>query len=282
MSANKRECDLESGFTLLELLIAVTLVAVMAVGVWAALDLCVKAWMRGIDAIDSNQRERSTRDLVRKQIASAYPLVQSSTASSVTQGEAAARTATVRSSSATLAPVFLGGETGLRFVSPNSLLSMDSAGLVMVTYEAEVDSDGNIVLMEREAPYMGQGADDGGFTSSIPVFYNLKECIFEYYYPGDADNPAEWLTEWDAASRRRLPAAVRISMLFRDADKDSPGIQMIIPLRAQYNYLQVQPQQQQRVQRGQPQQRGQPGQQQGGQPGQEQRGQSPRPKGSAN
>jgi uncharacterized membrane protein YgcG len=217
--------------------------------------------------VDVNQRERSTLDLVRKQIASAYPLIPSSGTSSGTQN--------VRVS-ATSAPVFSGGETSLRFVSPNSLLSMDTAGLVLVTYEVEVDSDGNIALVERETPYIGQDADSGGFTNSIPVFFNLKECIFEYYDLGDADKPAEWLTEWDTAGRRRLPAAVRISMTFRDADKDSPGRQMVIPLRAQYNYLQAQPQQQ-RVQRQQPKSKpGEPGQQPKSKPGGD--GQQPKSK----
>jgi len=205
----------------------------MAVGVWNALDLCVKAWTRGIEAINVNQRERTTHDLVRKQIASAYPLVPTSTASLSKPQNAVSQILTAS------IPVFSGGETSLRFISPNSLLSMDSTGLVLVTYETEVDSDGNIYLVQREAPYIGQGVDDGWFTSAAYVFYNLKEVIFEYYELGDVDNPAEWITEWDTASRRRLPAAVRISMLYRDAKKGSPGRQMIIPLHAQYNIQSV-------------------------------------------
>ena len=226
----------ENGFTLLELVVAITLIAVMAAGVWTALNMCVRSWTRGIETIEINQRDRSTADLVRKQIASAYPLVPASSTPSSGERRTSVSTASI--------PVFYGGENSLRFVTPNSLLSMDSGGLVLVTYEAEVDSNDNIFIVQREAPYFGQGVDDGGFTSSVYVFYNLKECTFEYYSYGDADNPAEWLTEWDMASRRRLPAAVRISMLYKDAERSSPGRQMIIPLRAQYNYLQVQSAQQ--------------------------------------
>jgi prepilin-type N-terminal cleavage/methylation domain-containing protein len=219
----------ESGFTLLELLVAVTLVVVMAVGAWSALDLCVRTWTHGMETIDANQRERSTQDLVRKQIASAYPLVPA-----ITSLSAGARNA-ANQILATSTPIFSGGETSLRFISPNSLMSTDSAGVFLVTYETEVDSDDNIHLVQREAPYIGQSIDDGWFTSAAYVFFNLKELTFEYYDPGDVDNPAEWLTEWDTADRRRMPAAVRISMLYKDPDGGSPGLQMIIPLHAQYN-----------------------------------------------
>ena len=249
----------ELGFTLLELLVAVTLVVVAAVGVWSALNLCIRAWTRGIEAIDVNQRERNTQDLVRKQIASAYPLIPSAVSS-------VSSTNILNTLLTASMPVFSGGEKSLRFVSPNSLLSLDSTGLVLVTYEAEVDSNDNIYLVQREAPYVGQSVDDGWFTSSAYVFFNLKEITFEYYNSGDSENPAEWFTEWDMAGMRRLPEAVRISMLYKDTDNGSPGLQMIIPLRAQYSF-QNQPAQQllQRQQiRNQPRQQSQPGQQSGG------------------
>jgi hypothetical protein len=122
-------------------------------------------------------------------------------------------------------------------------MSLDSTGLVLVTYETEVDSDNNIRLVQREAPYIGQSVDDGWFTHAVYVFFNLQEGTFDYYDYGDAEKPSEWLTEWNTASQRRLPAAVRISMLYRDADKSSPGRQMVIPLHAQYS-IQNQPRQQ--------------------------------------
>ena len=217
----------ESGFTLLELLVAVTLIAVMAVGIWSALELCVNSWIRGIEAIDINQRERSTLDLVRKQLASAYPLIPNSVLYSTVQN-------TTVSSSPSL--VFSGAETSLRFVSPNSLQYLDGAGMMLVAYEVEEDSDGNTALVEKEVRYTGQSVESGGFTSSVPVFLNLKECLFEYYDSGTGDSPAEWVTEWDTSSRQQLPAAVRISMIARDSGVDARHRQMIIPLRAEPNF----------------------------------------------
>jgi hypothetical protein len=252
-----RQSSNETGVTLLELLVAITLIAVMAVGVWAALELCINTWSRGIVTIDVNLRERNTQDMVRRQIASAYPVIPIPVRPSV-----AGMQNTVIPISTAAVPVFSGGETSLRFVSPNSLQSLDSMGLVLVSYEAEVDSDGNIAIVAREAPYTGQNVNDGEFVSAMPVFWNLRESRFEYYDAGDANNPAEWFTEWDTANRRRLPAAVRISMVYQDSDSDSPGLQMIIPLQAQYNFLQVQTTQLGNRRQPKPSQRPKPSQQQ--------------------
>lgn len=236
----------QQGFTLLELVVAVTLVAMMSVGIWSALTLCVNSWVRGVETIDFNQRERTTQDLMRKQIASAYPLVPSPVL-----GSTLTNTAVSSSSSSQL--VFSGTGTSLRFVSPNSLQSVDGAGLMLVAYEIEEDSDGNTALVEKEARYTGQGASSGGFTSSVPVFLNLKSCLFEYYTPGDTANPAEWLEEWDTSAMRRLPAAVRISMVAKDdAVIASHDRQMVIPMRAQADVAAITGQGRQRVPSQQP------------------------------
>ena len=70
----KRSVLPEAGFTLLEMIVAVTLVAMMAVGLWAVLRISIRSWSRGTEFIDANQRQRSIMDMVRKQLASAYPL----------------------------------------------------------------------------------------------------------------------------------------------------------------------------------------------------------------
>ena len=72
---NKRSISSQAGFTLLEMLIAVTLVALMAVGLWAVFRISIRSWSQGTEFINANQHHRSILDLARKQIASAYPLV---------------------------------------------------------------------------------------------------------------------------------------------------------------------------------------------------------------
>ncbi len=54
------------------MLVAVTLVAVMAVALWAVFRISINSWIRGTEFIDTNQRNRSILDLVKKQMASIY------------------------------------------------------------------------------------------------------------------------------------------------------------------------------------------------------------------
>ena len=74
LNRKKRWMLPESGFTLIEMLVSVTLVALIAVGLWSVFGISVRSWSRGTEFIDKTQRHRSILDKVRKQIASAYPL----------------------------------------------------------------------------------------------------------------------------------------------------------------------------------------------------------------
>jgi general secretion pathway protein J len=214
----------ESGFTLLELMIAITLLSMMAVGIYAVLSISIRSWNRGTDAIDISQRHRSMLDMARKQFASIYPLY---TTPSSTEPNSS------------FALIFQGTQNNLRFISLNSLQSYDNAGPMLISYEMGRDADGNSSLDEKEVRYTGQLPDESVLSSSksISVFDGLLSCTFEYYDPGDADNPAQWVVEWDGSTLNRLPAAVRMTMIAQDFQAGTLNRQMIVPLHAQTNLL---------------------------------------------
>lgn len=216
-----RTAAAESGFTLLELLVALTLVAMMAVGVWAVLRISIRSWARGTAAIDMNQRYRSTLDMARKQIASMYPLYPE--IAPAAEGQASVS-----------ALVFRGTPDSLFFVSLNSLHSIESPGLTLVSYEMAQDSDGRARLVEKEERYTGQAPDPGMLSGSpsTPIFENLMQCTFEYYDPGDADTPSQWIEEWDGGALERLPAAIRMTMIAADSQDSAHNRQLIIPIHA--------------------------------------------------
>jgi prepilin-type N-terminal cleavage/methylation domain-containing protein len=211
----------ETGFTLLEVLVSVTLVAVMAVGLWALFRISIRSWSRGTGFIDANQHYRSILDAVRKQMASAYPLFSPL---DMQQG-------------GLTYPIFSGDENNLRFVSLNSLQFRESPGLTYVSYEVTQDAKSEYSLIERETPYTGQPPDDATMETSraTTIFENLVECGFEYFDKGDGGaNPPQWVSAWDPQKlNNRVPLAVSVRMMSRDSQGNSLSRRIVAPISAE-------------------------------------------------
>lgn len=218
MKGNKGAIRSQAGFTLMEIIIAVTLVALIAVALWGAFRISIRSWSTGTEHMDANQRHRSIMNLVRKQMASTHAVL-------VPDPE--------RGGAGTL--VFNGTETGLSFISLNSLHFQNSPGLTVVSYQVNQDSNGEFALVEREAPYLGRMPDEtdpGAETGGILIFRNLSSCVFEYFDPGDSDNPSAWVREWNAQEAGKLPEAVSLTMVSRDPAGRTLNRHMIVPIQA--------------------------------------------------
>jgi len=216
----------DAGFTLLEMLIAVTLVAMMAVSLWAVFRISLRSWSRGTEFIDVNQRHRSILDLVQKQLASALGLYAQA---DLQLGLPAAL-------------YFSGTENSLHFVSLNSVRFQESPGLTLVIYEVARDANGDFSLVEKEARYLGQISDQETAASQskpTPIFDNLSSCIFKYFDEGDNEASSEWVGEWDGEHLGRLPKAVSISMISRDPKGNALSRYMVVPLQAEANDLRM-------------------------------------------
>jgi prepilin-type N-terminal cleavage/methylation domain-containing protein len=209
----------EQGFTLLEVVIAVTLIVMIAAGLWGVLGTSLRGWAKGTEYIDTNQRNRSTMTMIRKQIASAYNMM-------VQPDPAVGGVAY---------PLFTGAENSFQFVSVNSLLFQDSPGLTLVAYEISEGSKGDYSLIEKESRYLGQLPDQESTSAQekiTSVLDNLSSCVFQYYDPGNTENPAQWVKEWSGMDRGRLPAAISMEMNWRDSRGNTVNRQIVIPIQA--------------------------------------------------
>ena len=226
ISEKRRTIQSEKGFTLLEVMVAVTLVAMMAVALWSVFRMGILSWSRGTQYIDAGQRERILNDMVRKQMASAFPLAAPL--------DPAIQNVTY--------PLFKGTENSMEVVSLNSLRFQDSPGLTLVQYALNPEDEGSgYRLVEREKPYLGQASDSAGDTgvfNTVSIFDNIADCYFEYKNPAPEDNEETWVREWDAEQERQLPSAIAMTFALPDANGEMRGQQIIVPIQANEEYVQ--------------------------------------------
>lgn len=223
MSEKRSAIQSEKGFTLLEMIVAVTLVVMMAAGIWSIFRTSLRAWSRGTEYIDISQRQRNILDMVRKQMASAYPLATPPDPALPVAGN----------------PIFHGTETSLHFISLNSLRFHESPGLTLVNYEVTQDPEGAYILEESEEQYLGQIPDfesEMGYPGTTRLFGNLTQCFFEYRSDDDEES---WVLEWDAQERGQLPKAIAVNMTSTDMDGITRNHHIIVPVHATQGTLQM-------------------------------------------
>lgn len=187
------------GFTLLELLLSLTIFSVVAVIVYATLSFCSRAVESGETRSTENQRARAVLALISRQLKSAYPL------SLQAEGETFV--------------YFFGESDGVSFVSAAG--RPEAGGLEKVTYFLREDRDGRRGLWVRtSAPTLP--ADllndrEGGLRQETEVLPDVESVTWEYLGPaqsragGRVQNRAEWNERWSGKQEHRLPTAVRIS-----------------------------------------------------------------------
>ena len=226
MAKDRRTLQSEKGFTLVEMIVAVTLVAMMAVGIWSILRTGLRSWSRGTEYIDANQRHRNIMDLVRKQMASAYPMM----------------TPTNSESPGPSYPIFIGTETSLSFISLNSLNFNKSPGMTFVHYNVVPGLQGDYSLVEHEQRYLWElpdSADDLDLSNGVSLFENLTECYFEYRKADGEDDSEQWVREWDGEEMGQLPVAISMNLVSTDTDGNTRNRNIFIPVQAPEGNLQI-------------------------------------------
>ena len=204
---------------MLEVLVSVTMVALMAVALWSVFRISLTSWARGTAYIDANQRQRSVMDLVKKQMTSVYPAI----APADPQVGGA------------VYPIFTGSPESVQFISLTSLRFNQNPGLTAVSYELVRGEEGSHSLVEREKQYLGidpaqESSLDPKDNTVIPIFENLVSFGFEYFDPGTNDSPAEWVREWNSRLTGVLPSAISMSMVSRDAKGQTLSRHVVIPI----------------------------------------------------
>ncbi len=191
----------QRGVTLLELMIAVTLVAGLSTGMLMAMRTSLLTYEKTANKLESNRRFVKTQQILSNQIAALIPV----------QGACAGQGQTIPGIS------FLSGlPDALRLVTSYSIAEGARGYPQIVEYRVLPGERGGVRLVATEHPYTGPESING-FCQGAPVgtayvlAENLAYCHFFYHEPYKQNTYLEtpWLPLWD---KPLLPAGVRIEM----------------------------------------------------------------------
>lgn len=183
----------EAGFTLLELLIAMTLLGLLMVVVLGGLRFGARAWERNEAHTMATDDIRQAQSLLRREIAHAYPYF------------------IMKQEDLTNRHVdFKGTESEMTFLAP-APAALGGAGWAHVTFE-EVAVGGKPALVMSATPELS--------TASSPardiLLQGLKSLAFSYFGPDEPGGPSSWHDDWDQV--KWMPQLVRVTAEFEAGD----------------------------------------------------------------
>jgi len=176
----------EAGVTMVELLIAITLVAALSTGMLMAIRSSLITMEKINGRLESNRRVLGLQQIVSRQIGGVIPLT----------GGCALQ----------------GSPQSLRLVTTYSVNEGARGFPRVVAFALVPDPEGGLQLIENEYPYTGPNACGGGAAdpaSALVLAGHLVAARFSYHEPQRPNSPAlgNWMAVWNEPV---LPSAVRI------------------------------------------------------------------------
>ena len=193
------------GFTLLELIISITLLGIIVLITAGAMRLGFRSVDTGEKRIESLERIRASLNIIDSQIQSAIPL---------TYDENGIKKY-----------FFKGDRESLQF-STNYSIWGGQKGYVIVTYRVESRDQGKQVLYASENIV---GIED---KRDAKLFDAFDKIYFEYFYKDPTEEQGKWIEQW--TDDTTIPEKVRLHII--DKTKD---LSMIIPVRVQGTMSQI-------------------------------------------
>jgi prepilin-type N-terminal cleavage/methylation domain-containing protein len=199
----------DRGFTLIELIIALTIAAVVfAILLWS-LRIGYSSVEKGREREAVSQRMRILTDRVTWLLRGTYPYTVTTPEGSVLY--------------------FAGTRNSVGFVTtsvdPYSDTLQDFAGLKWVTLF--VDYGG---LKMQEDIYFAEVFEDQPREEYV-FDHTVTDIGFEYLDPGDEGTEADWVDSWDPEEQKYLPSAVKVFITFEHDDQQIEMPPIIVAIK---------------------------------------------------
>ncbi len=210
--------DKSSGFTLIEMMLAVSILAMVIVTIFTSLRIGINAWEKGEKNIGFFQTQRAVNELLFRGISSAHPYT-------ITPGKLDKH---VKYN------VFFGESDSIKFVSCVSA-SKKNAGLSLI----ELWTEENEGLMVGESEALVSNLSDLNDIDlrddqfAVSICSEIKKLEFRYFDRKDKNEEGEWLESWDPKDKKgRLPLFVEIILVFTDKVDEETEQTLMIPVMA--------------------------------------------------
>jgi general secretion pathway protein J len=186
-----------AGFTLLELIISITLVAIIVLIISVAANLGYRSFNSGEKKMNAVERLRSSLTIIDAQIQSGVPL---------TLEEGGVKQY-----------YFAGEQDSLKF-STNYSIWGGQRGYVIVNYRVDTDDRGKRTLFASEYKV---GMENQKETKLLEGF---DEITFDYYQQDATEEEGEWITQW--VDEEMMPTRIRVNLV-----RGSSSLSYIMPVR---------------------------------------------------
>ncbi len=216
--------------TLIELMIAVSLTAVITVGLLFALRTSVLAYEKTSDRLRSNREQIGRNQMLANELGGAMPISMACPGAAL--------------------PFFAGTPNSLRMISSYSIAEGFRGYPQILEFRVTPSASGGVRLTVTERPYTGpssvsvfcgtEASSDASSGGSPPFVLadDLISCEFVYHQPVDmlAFKDSDWVPAWNGP---RLPSGIRVVMQSRAAASGGlPVVNVTAPLRTDRDVMQ--------------------------------------------
>lgn len=177
------------GFTLVELLIGLTLMALISIILFGGMRFGMRAWETGGERVERTTRIELVQNLLRRQLGGAR--LPSNIAGK---------------------PIvaFAGQSDRVTFIAPPAKRSEADGEFMFVLGKSDANQQSHLDLAWTPFPPPAASETGRGPATEARLLENVATVELAYYGAPDPKRPAQWWDEWDGANG--LPALVRLRL----------------------------------------------------------------------